>query len=368
MKIVLAKVNGIFHQFSGLLISAGIIIGLIALIKPIAVAQVDSTALSSISRAVEGIQSTISYIGSEAFYPMSHYSEGEWIVSCVPIYVVSTPYLFDRRNSSRHKEESYISGEDFKGMGVGISSAYAFTNRWLLFGTYTVVNMSGRTRGSITGTKNGTSMQNFYLDGNITANNFQLGVAFDAIKGTKWSLPIFLGGTCDVYSIDMRYSPLPDTTLYPYMDINADNVITTGIIVGAAASRNFSLFGVNFRITPFLLWLIPFKEITYDATVTRPNPYTGDYGQFSEGETYEGETYQGSHPVAKGIKLIWISDGNWTVSLSLNGILGNFNNRYVNYWNGTFDNGLQMRSIFLAFTYTGGRPSSNDTLNNRSDI
>lgn len=266
--------------------------------------------------AVQGIINVTSSIISDSFTPMTHYREGDWSMSLVPAYFTI----------SRIFDDPDLRGDDLQGWALGFGGGYALSDRWLLYGIFAAMRIEGEAYDS--------DYANFRVDTTYTLYSLNAGFGFDIIGGdSKWSIPLFFGMSLERYSADIGVPPITGPPVIE-VDVSGEGMIY-GVSGGIAVSREF--FG-RVRITPYVLML---------RSINQPE-MTAHFTAFLISEEMDFRL----DPVAAsmlGLNITYVADSSFSISISTGGYLSSSSG----FYNDAFLDGLRMRSIVIAITYSG---------------
>ncbi len=269
--------------------------------------------------AVQGIINVTSSIISDSFTPMTHYSEGDWNMTLVPAYFTV----------SRVFDDPDLRGDDLKGWALGFGGGYALSDRWLLYGIFAAMRIEGEVYDK--------DYADFRADTTYTLYSLNAGFGYDIINGdSKWSLPLFFGISIERYSADIGLPPIT-LPVYTEVDVSGDGMIY-GLSGGVAVSREF--FG-TVRITPYLLLLRSVNQPEMKANFTDlPIPYEINFKL----DPVNASMF--------GLNVTYIADRTFSISISAGGYLSSSSG----FYNDAFLDGLRMKSVVIAITYSGSAP------------
>jgi hypothetical protein len=286
----------------------------------------DSLEKEVTGKTVDGLMNVTSSLVKDSFIPMTFWQEKEYLMTFAPAYF-QIPRVYD---------DPEVKGEELTGWAAGLGGGYAFDENLLFYGIAAFQNI------------NGTFSGKFYedplplieADMNYRSIFFSPGAGYEVFSNKWLSLPLYFGPFLLYYSLDIDMPQ--ESSGGNSFEVSASG---SGIMYGVSGG-----FAVSFmiykklKVTPYYLYLRSFNKPEADADITfttslLPTTTTGT-------ESLECENLNAS---MIGLSVTLISTKNLSFSASIGGYLSS----ETGWYNEKFLNGLQMKSILLAVTYTG---------------
>lgn len=272
--------------------------------------------------AVQGIENVTASIISDSFTPMTHYSKGDYVFSLVPAYF-EVNRLFD---------ESELEGDDLNGYALGFGGGYALSDRFMLYGIFAGLNMEGDIYSE--------EFPDYKAGAEYSMYAFLAGLGFDIIDLSGWSVPLYLGLCVQRYDAEI----IPPS--FSFSSLTAEVKVTgSGLLYGPTAGIAVSkeLFSI-LRVTPYflMLWNMNKPELTAEATARVP-----PFFEYKDKYKLEMEEVRTS---MFGLNITYLSTESLSFSVSAGGLISSG----TNYYNEKFLGGLDMMSIVIAISYSGG--------------
>ncbi|MBN2040058.1 MAG: autotransporter outer membrane beta-barrel domain-containing protein [Spirochaetes bacterium] len=286
-------------------------------------------------RIVDGLMNISASTVKDSFVPMTHWRENEYLLTIVPAYC----------SINKAYDDPEVKGKDLKGWSAALGGGYALNKRLLLYGIAAGQSIKGNLYGKmykdpIPAVEAEMGYRSLFLSP---------GAGFEFLPGKWLSIPVFFGPFIQHYKIntDSSYS---ETVSYTETSIHvstAGSGILYGVTGGFAASAKILN---KLKITPYYLYMKSFNKPEADAdidvttSVTLPTSITDTE---SSTESLATEYINAS---MIGLSATLVSTNNLSFSASVGGYITS----ETGWYNEKFLNGLQMKSIVLAVTYTNG--------------
>jgi len=283
-------------------------------------------------KSIENLVNISNLITVNNYTPMTHYQEGD---SCITV----SPTYFKEHTVDTGTTIKY-NGQDLNGWCALVAASYAMNNYLMLYMDISRVSIEG----GIIGTTNNTTYT--IEDGNNTADTFKIGCGVDIAHifttNNRWSMPLMLGIMYQRFNLDVTHTDYPNQTYQVVYSVNGSGSYFN-YFLGISLSYKTSIFNVNFKITPYILYIPgPTGEQTVDATVVQSG-----MGAYPVGYVEEEEISGNISGWFPGFSLTYVSENNWSFSLSLGGLIGN----RFNFYNERVFNGLAVDIYSISITY-----------------
>jgi len=288
---------------------------------PIFAEQWDS---SVAEKGVDGIANVASSIIADSFVPMTHYNQGELTATLVPAY-------FDIQKAYDDPE---VEGEELTGYSVGLGAGYALTDRWMLYGILAHMRIKGDMKGDFYPEVATSEEVTVGTDYSLTA--LYGGAGFDLLgDNSTFSIPVYAGLFVQRYDVSLSLPEEPISSIKPKAD--GSGFLTGGSISIAISMKIMEMF----KVTPYYLYSRSFNKPEVEATVDTPLP--PPFNNVSQTMKMD--------PVSAGmagLALTWMTTDSFSISISMGGWLTSASKWY----NDKFLNGLEMKSVVVALSYT----------------
>ena len=314
------------------------------LINKASAAQIDpinsgflKTSISNPAQAVNRINATILV---DTFNPLTHYKDGDLYLSASPVY-----FMVERLRKGGAKDQ--VRGEDMNGYALALSTNYAITDHWQITAGFTGVRMKGDAieEGPYRVGFTETVVDKFRNNCENSSEFYQLGLGFDPLHGSNWSIPILIGGYAQHYKSDIYFNSLvPD---YPNT-VSKESGMVYGITAAVAFSWKFDIFNVFFKLTPYVMVIHPLTLMDMKATiVSYPAGSDPWHNQFI-GSTITRDNV-GNTNVLPGLRFAYVSESNISVAVSISGLAFT----QVNFYNDALLSGLKLTTFLVSVSYQG---------------
>jgi hypothetical protein len=272
-------------------------------------------------KGVDGIANVASSIIADSFVPMTHYNHEDLVITLVPAY-------FDIQKAYDDPE---VGGKDLTGYSAALGAGYALSDRCMAYGVLAHMNIKGDMEGKFYPE---LSNEKYRLKTDYSLTALYGGMGFDLLgDNSTLSIPIYAGVFVERYDVSLS---LPEESGYR---VTADD---TGYLYGGslAVALSWKIMEM-FKLTPYYLYSISFNkpEITAKASTSVPFPYTKS----------QTMTMDRVNAGMAGLALTWMTTDAFSVSVSLGGWLTS----QTGWYNEKFLDGLEMKSIVVALSYTG---------------
>lgn len=273
-------------------------------------------------KGVDGVANVASSIIADSFVPMTHYNQGELTATLVPAY-------FDIQKAYDDPE---VEGEDLTGYSLGLGAGYALTDRWMLYGILAHMRIKGDMKGDFYPEVATLEEVTVGTDYSLTA--LYGGAGFDILAdNSTFSIPVYAGLFVQRYDVSLSLPEEPISSVKPKADGN-------GFLAGGSIAIALSMKIMEmFKITPYYLYSRSFNKPEITATVDLPFPL----GTVSQTMKMD--------PVSAGmagLALTWMTTDAFSISISMGGWLTSASGWY----NDKFLDGLEMKSVVVALSYT----------------
>jgi hypothetical protein len=300
---------------------------LLILLAPAALnAQFAATYDPGISRkAVESIEYIAASIISDSFSPMTRYSTGDTFYSVVPAGF----------EADRLWDDPEINGENFYGASLGAGCGYAITGELMAYvilaGMGIRGNMEMNTYGDVYG-----SLSN---DSEYMLLNISGGAGYDIFRNNFVSIPVYLGLNLQYFSAEFTCDPVSYTSgvTYTVNNTTSGSGLLAGMSGGIAAS--FRVFS-SFIITPYYLYLQNFNSGSMKA----------EFKLSSAGLPVTESARFDLDPVSAGmfgLNIGYKNESGFSFSIALGSLISSL----TGYGSKASDNGLEIKTIVLIFSY-----------------
>ena len=274
-------------------------------------------------KGVDGIANVASSIIADSFVPMTHYNDEDLVVTLVPAY-------FDIQKAYDDPE---VEGKDLTGYSAALGAGYALDDRWMLYGVLAHMNIKGDMEGKFYPDLAPATEYTLNTDYSLTA--LYGGMGFDLLgDNSTFSIPVYAGLFVERYDVSLSL-PVESVT---GTRVTADD---TGYLYGGslAVALSWKIMEM-FKLTPYYLYSMSFNkpEITAKASMTVPFSYTAS----------QTMTMDRVNTRMAGLALTWMTTDAFSVSISLGGWLTSA----TGWYNEKFLNGLEMKSIVVALSYS----------------
>ncbi len=284
-------------------------------------------------KAVNGITGVASSIISDSFVPMTHYREGEWTGTFVPSYFKVT----------RASDDPEFKGDGLDGFSFGFGGGYALTDRFVAYAIFSYMGIDGTLKPT-SGWYDGEGVKTEY-----SLINFNLGLGFDFIKGSKWSAPVFVGFGVHSFDLKLAYPEIAHPVLPGNVTASARGEEIFGSFnLGIAASR---IIFDSIKVTPYYLLMVGLNRPTIRADITGAVDLTNKVKMDSIAASM------------LGLSISFMPTSSISVSMSIGGLLTSS----TQFYNRIFLDGMEMFSLVMAVTYRGGfaELKTRDTVDSR---
>ncbi len=276
-------------------------------------------------KGVEAICGVTEAIIADSFSPMTHYNEGDGVITLSPSYVT-----IDKVYDSPE-----IKGDGLTGKSAGIGTGKALSGRFMVYGIAAALNISG------------DIAYNDYSSGNLTAEtDFSLfslhgGGGYDLIDSTVFSMPVFAGVHIQYYSAELTTESVPvddgfiyDTTL---------NIDGSGLLYGISGgiAPSIKLFG-RLKITPYLMFLYNLNSTSLDANFTFEEQIS--HTKYNQSADFDVDPI---FEVTTGLDIGLESKSGFSVSLALGGLITTLTGK----GSSTASRGVEMTPVVLIVSY-----------------
>ncbi len=298
------------------------------------------------SGALIGAQTIERTIIYDSFVPPVHYRPNNWSLSISPNYILEVPMV--KAGGIHPHDYNDLTGKDYKGWGLGILGDYNLNKDWTFYSFAAVVETQGK---MINKNKKQPEREGTF-DGINNMYMLSLGAGYDILSAKNWSLPIYLGVEGKRYIMDLKFSPAPGTTSYPYIHGTSDGILWSGMW-GIALSWQFEILGVKCRLIPYMMKAFFSSGPSVEHKVTKDNP-AGPNSLYPVGykETQEYDPNEGDHI---GLSFSYIGGSSWSITASISGIMRSYvETGWMDSFNRSRSEGMHMKYITLTFTYRGG--------------
>ncbi|MFW5770054.1 MAG: outer membrane protein [Spirochaetota bacterium] len=274
-------------------------------------------------KGVNGIANVASSIIADSFVPMTHYNQGELTATLVPAY-------FDIQKAY---DDPDVEGKDLTGYSLGLGAGYALTDRWMLYGILAHMRIKGDMTGNFYPEAAPSEEVTVGTDYSLTA--LYGGAGFDLLgDNSNFSIPVYAGLFVERYNASLS---LPEEPVSASLKPKADG---SGFLTGGSIAIAFSMKIMEmFKVTPYYLYSRSFNKPEINAKVDLPFPF----GTVSQTMKMD--------PVSvgmAGLALTWMTTDAFSISISMGGWLTSASSWY----NDRFLNGLEMKSVVVALSYT----------------
>lgn len=276
-------------------------------------------------RAVRGIENISASIISDAFSPMTHYSEGNEIISVVPAYFTV----------ERLMKDPDIECDNFNGKAFGAGYGRAMTDNFMMYVILAGMKMGGDLEYAAYGSQFGV------INNRVDYSLLSVlgGGGCDLIDNEIFSMPVFFGVHMQYYSAEISSDPVTWTDMVTYnVDMKTSG---SGLLYGISGGVAFSLkIPGNIKITPYFLYMRNFNKAELESSVTLENL----------GIEYKNKFSFDTDPVSAGMTGISIgyeSDSGFSFSIAMGSMLSSLAGKGSE----ASGNGVKMKSLVLIFSY-----------------
>jgi len=278
---------------------------------------------STAEKGVDGIANVASSIIADSFVPMTHYNEEDQVVTLVPAY-------FDIRKAY---DDPKVEGKDLTGYSAALGTGYALDDRWMVYGVLAHMNIKGDMEGKFYPE---LPNEEYRLKTDYSLTALYGGMGFDLLEdNSTFSVPIYAGLFLERYDVSLS---IPENS--NDIKVKADD---TGYLYGGslAVALSWKIMEM-FKLTPYYLYSISFNKPEIEATVD--TPLAPPFNTVTQTMTMDRV-----NAGMAGLALTWMTTDAFSVSVSLGGWLTS----QTGWYNEKFLDGLEMKSIVVALSYTG---------------
>ncbi len=289
----------------------------------------DSLEKETTGKAVDGLMNVSSSLIKDTFVPLTFWQEKDYSLTFVPAYFRIERFYDDPR----------VEGKDAGGWAAALGGGYALNERLLVYGIAAYQDISGKLSGKmyrdpLPPVEPQMDFRTFF---------FSPGAGYELLSNKWLSLPLYLGPFIQHYSIDLDIPE--ESSGGNSIDVNVSG---SGLLYGFSGGLAVSIKVLNqLKITPYYIYMRSFNKPEADARIkistSSPFPLTTGYSESLEVENLSGSMI--------GLSATLSSSRNLSFSLSIGGYLTS----ETGWYNEKFLNGLKMRSVVLAVTYTGSK-------------
>lgn len=264
-------------------------------------------------------------VASDAPMPMTHFKENDWKFAVNPHFFKVTQAF---QSSEGEGGGADFRGDNLNGFGGSLTSAYALTNRWQVFGIFSGVSMKGRLIGRAPAS---ASSDQHIIDGSSSYFIVASGLGYELLESrTKWSNVVYLGLSLQRYTTNLTSHSIDGTQPNTRIDGNGMLVGTTVGIQGSyLASERFS-------ISPYFFLLVPFAKPTVTIEVTETDGTQG----VQRGQMISGKVGDGLFPIP-GINFSYEP---WSLGLNLGGLVASLYSK-------TLYEGLEVTKLSVSYSW-----------------
>ncbi len=287
--------------------------------------SLESLEKETTGKTVDGLMNVSSSLIKDSFIPMTFWQEKEYLITFVPAYFqINQVY-----------DDPEVRGEDLKGWAAGLGGGYAFNERLLFYGILAVQNF----KGNISGKMYQDPLPVIEADISYRSVFFSPGAGYEILSNKWFSLPLYLGPFILHYNLDVEMPR--ESYLSNSFEAKASG---SGILYGLSGG-----FAVSFKIldklkiTPYYLYIRSLNKPEADADMTFTPPFP--FSATTATESLDTESINAS---MVGLSVTLVT----TKNLSFSASIGGYITSETGWYNEKFLNGLEMKSIVFAVTYT----------------
>lgn len=294
---------------------------LILLVPATLNAQFAATYDPGISRkAVESIEYVAASIISDSFSPMTSYTSGDTLYSVVPAGF----------KADRLCDDPDIKSDNLYGTSLGAGCGYALTDELMIYGIIAGMGISGKMKMETYGD---TTLSN---DTEYMLFNVSGGAGYKIFRNDFVSIPVYLGLNLQYFSTEFICDPVTNG-IYTINNTTSGSGLLAGMSGGIAAS--FRIFS-SFIITPYYLYLQNFNSGSMKA----------EFKLSSAGFPVTESARFDLDPVSAGmfgLNIGYKNDSGFSFSVALGSLISSL----TGYGSKASDNGLEIKTIVLVFSY-----------------
>jgi hypothetical protein len=284
-------------------------------------------------KTIDGLMNVSSSIVKDSFVPVTHWQENDFLITFVPAYF----------QINRAYDDPEVKGRDLKGWATSLGSGYAYNKRLLFYG----ILAAQKIKGNLYGKMYKDPLPTVEADMNYRLFFFSPGTGFEILPGKWLSIPVYIGPFIQQYKLEVNLPREADSTGNS-IEVNATG---SGILYGLSGGFAISAKILDkVKITPYYLYIRSFNKPEADAEIifTSSLPFPP-----SETQT-ESLNTENLNASMLGLSATLLSTSNISFSVSIGGYITS----ETGWYNEKFLNGLQMKSIVLAVTYTNSQPET----------
>ncbi len=277
-------------------------------------------------KAVKSIEDISASIISDSFAPMTHYKAGDTTYSVVPAYFTADQLMDDPE----------IKGKDFRGVVIGAGGGHAVTDNLMTYFILTGMKM----KGDLEYPAYGELFPAVTSSADYSLVTLLGGAGYDLLDDDIFSIPVYFGVNVQYFSADLKSDPVTWNPVPAYdVDMKTSG---SGFLYGVSGGIAASAKILNkIKITPYLLYIRNFNSGSVDSEIS-----LSQSGLTIAREKFSVDT----DPVSAwmtGLNLEYIGDSGFSASVALGSMVSSL----IGYGSRSTDNGVEMKSVVLIFSY-----------------
>jgi hypothetical protein len=286
----------------------------------------DSLKKETTEKTIDGMMNVSSSLIKDSFIPITFWQEKNYSITFVPAYF----------QINRIYDDPEVKGKDLKNWAAGLGGGYAFSEKLLFYGILAFQNI----KGTLSGKMYEDPLPVIDVDTNYRSFFFSPGAGYKLFS-SKWiSLPLYFGPFIMHYKLDVEMPR--ESSGGNSLEVSASG---SEMVYGFSGGFAISFMILDkLKVTPYYLYMRSFNKPHADADIT----FTTSFPTTTTTKHTESLDTENLNSSMIGLSATMISSKNISVSASIGGYITS----ETSWYNEKFLNGLKMKSIVIAVTYT----------------